>query len=109
MRESMVERHLRERIEKAGGKCWKWVSPGRRGVPDRIVIMPNGVIAFVETKAPGKTEEKLQKVVHRYLVERGALVFPSVDSYAEVDYVVNYLTYKSLQAGSRNGGGSGAV
>lgn len=101
MQESMIERRLKQKVEAAGGKCWKWVSPGRSGVPDRIVIMPYGVVAFVETKAPGEKERKLQHVVHRYLSERGALVFPHVDSYRAVDAVVENLVLRSELAKDR--------
>lgn len=49
MRESVIEKHFREKVESAGGKCYKWVSPGNPGVPDRIVIF-NGMVHFVELK-----------------------------------------------------------
>lgn len=101
MQESMIERRLKQRIESVGGKCWKWVSPGRSGVPDRIVIMPHGVIAFVETKSPGEKERKLQYIVHRYLTELGALVFPHVDSYLAVEDVVANLVLRSELAADR--------
>ena len=54
MRESRVEGALRKKVTAAGGLCLKFVSPGQRGVPDRLCIMPHGVVAFVELKAPGK-------------------------------------------------------
>lgn len=60
MRESQIEAHLRKRIEAIGGLCYKFVSPGRRHVPDRIVLwsddpgyVPPKTI-FVELKAPGE-------------------------------------------------------
>jgi len=52
MLESSLEDLLRIGVEEAGGSCLKLVSPGRRGVPDRIVLMPGGRIVFVEMKAP---------------------------------------------------------
>lgn len=52
MREAAVEKHLRERVEAVGGLCEKHVSPGRRGVPDRLVTWPDGCMQLVETKAP---------------------------------------------------------
>lgn len=59
MRESKVEKLLREGVEAAGGMCEKFVSPGKRGVPDRIVTWPHSdnslarpCVDFVETKAP---------------------------------------------------------
>ena len=58
--ESKIEKYLRESIEARGGECFKWVSPGRRGVPDRIVLMPSPDkfsicaprVIFVELKSP---------------------------------------------------------
>lgn len=68
--EKWVERRLRELVEKKGGQCLKWVS-SIRGVPDRIVIMPQNRIYFVETKSEGKTLDPLQRVVHRMLKKLG--------------------------------------
>ena len=64
MLETEVERYLRQQVKKKlGGTALKFVSPGLSGVPDRIVLMPGGKIAFVETKAPGKKLRKLQEYV----------------------------------------------
>lgn len=54
-----VERYLIKECEKRGWLCWKFVSPGRRGVPDRIVIRHGGV-AFVEVKRKGGRVSPLQ-------------------------------------------------
>lgn len=54
-----VERYLIKECEKRGWLCWKFVSPGRRGVPDRIVIRP-GAVAFVEVKRKGGRVSPLQ-------------------------------------------------
>lgn len=54
-----VERYLIKECEKRGWLCWKFVSPGRRGVPDRIVIRP-GSVAFVEVKRKGGRVSPLQ-------------------------------------------------
>ncbi|UZQ49093.1 VRR-NUC domain-containing protein [Clostridium kluyveri] len=61
MLESVIEKRLKKEIEKIGGKALKFVSPGMSGVPDRIVLMPQGRIVFVELKAPGKKRRKLQE------------------------------------------------
>ena len=64
MLEKEVERYLREQVKKRlGGMALKFVSPGLRGVPDRVVLLPGGKTTFVETKAPGKNLRKLQKYV----------------------------------------------
>ena len=53
MKESTLEKKLKERIERAGGLCLKWTSPGFTGVPDRIVLLPDARVLFVEVKRPG--------------------------------------------------------
>jgi hypothetical protein len=53
MRESEVERYLIKRVKEVGGHQRKFISPGCRGVPDRIVVLDCEVY-FVELKAPGK-------------------------------------------------------
>lgn len=60
MLESKVELHLREEAKKRGGVALKFVSPGMNGVPDRIVLLPNGKMGFVELKAPGEKPRPLQ-------------------------------------------------
>ncbi|ABS41879.1 VRR-NUC domain-containing protein [Clostridium botulinum] len=61
MEESRIEKRLKKEIEKLGGKALKFVSPGVSGVPDRIVLLPEGRIIFVELKAPGKKPRPIQK------------------------------------------------
>lgn len=61
MRETQIEINLVKAVKQIGGKCWKLVSPGMRGVPDRICLLPGGRAVFVETKAPGKRLEPLQE------------------------------------------------
>ena len=51
--EKSIENILRQAVEAEGGMCLKWVCPGHKGVPDRMVIFPGGIIAFVELKRPG--------------------------------------------------------
>ncbi len=60
MLESTIERRLVQAAKKRGGLALKFVSPGMDGVPDRIVLLPHGKLAFVELKAPGKTLRPLQ-------------------------------------------------
>lgn len=60
MRESEVESRLRKAVIAAGGICYKFVSPGMRGVPDRIVVAPGGRIWFIELKCAGKNADAIQ-------------------------------------------------
>ena len=73
MRENVIERQLAMAVKKMGGMAVKFVSPGLDGVPDRIVLLPNKKMAFVELKAPGKKLRPLQEK-RRWQLE--ALGFP---------------------------------
>ena len=64
MLERTIEAALVRRVTKLGGLCEKFVSPGRRSVPDRIITLPGGRIVFVEVKAPGKGPTELQERDH---------------------------------------------
>lgn len=84
MRETAIEKYLVRKVQEAGGKAPKWVSPGNRGVQDRLAIFPGGKIAFVETKSPGKPLEPLQKKWARTLRNLGHKVY-KIDSVVDVD------------------------
>lgn len=73
-RESIVEKHLTAAVKAAGGIAYKFVSPGRRSVPDRIVLLPGGRIVFVECKAPGKAPRADQLREHERLRALGFTV-----------------------------------
>lgn len=60
MREKTVEAKLVAAVKAMGGLAPKLISPGYDGMPDRLVLLPNGVLAFVELKAPGKKMRPLQ-------------------------------------------------
>lgn len=90
MNEKYVENYLTESVKRIGGLCLKWVSPGRAGVPDRIVILRGGRVVFVELKAPGKKPSKLQNVMIGRLRALGSEVFV-LDSPAKVDELIKYL------------------
>ncbi|MDK4486751.1 VRR-NUC domain-containing protein [Fusobacterium necrophorum] len=87
--EKEIEQKLKRRIESLGGLCLKWTSPGIRGVPDRICIMPGGDVLFVELKAEGKKNNlsPLQKNIHKKLKALGHVVCV-VSSYEEVNDLI---------------------
>jgi hypothetical protein len=73
-RERVVERALVRAVEQRGGLCMKFVSPGRRGVPDRIVHLPGAPGAYVEVKRPGEVPSQLQRYRMAEMRAAGALV-----------------------------------
>lgn len=58
--EGYVENYMRQQCRKNGILCYKFVSPGWRGVPDDILIYNSRVI-FVETKSSTGTLSVIQK------------------------------------------------
>ena len=71
MREKIIETKLVEAVRQRGGLAPKFTSPGFDGMPDRIVLMPGGQMAFVEVKTAGKKPRPLQTARHRLLRELG--------------------------------------
>lgn len=75
IRERDIEKRLVDDVRKRRGLCLKWVSPGFDGVPDRIILMPGGHVAFAELKAPGKKPRPLQLTRKAQLERIGFRVF----------------------------------
>lgn len=73
--ESEVERYLREQTESVGGKCVKFLPDFSRGWPDRILLLPHGILVWVETKRPvGGHVDPAQNVAHVVLRRLGQRV-----------------------------------
>ena len=62
MKEKIVENHFVWAVERIGGKTYKFTSPGRKGVADRIACLPDGSTWFVELKTKGGRLSALQKM-----------------------------------------------
>ncbi len=71
-KEVSLEQVLVFEVEKRGGLCWKFTSPGTVGVPDRIVIVPGGRVAFVEMKSPTGKLQPIQRKRATELTDRCA-------------------------------------
>lgn len=80
--EKDIEKAFCREAKKRGCLCWKFVSPGRAGVPDRILIGEGGSVIFIEFKQQGKKTRPLQKRIHDELRARGhtVLVIDSLDA-----------------------------
>ena len=83
MREKQIENKLATEAKKLGGIALKFVSPSFDGMPDRLVLIPDGHIAFVELKAPGKKPRPLQLARHRFLRSLGFRVY-AIDSMEQI-------------------------
>lgn len=115
-RESVIEKHLVDAVKKSGGIAYKFKSPGRRNVPDRMLVT-NGMeqavkairhitkadvridyegfvrdllfcfVSFVEVKATGVEPSEAQLREHARLREMGFVV-EVIDSTTAVDMIV---------------------
>ena len=70
-----IEQKLVKAVKAKGGLAPKFVSPGFDGVPDRIVLLPRGRIAFIELKAKGRKMRPLQVRRKRQLESLGFSVY----------------------------------
>ena len=84
MEENKIERYLKKQVELLGGLALKFVSPGVSGVPDRIVLLPQGKIIFIELKAPGKKVRPIQEYRIKIIRALGFRV-EIIDSTEKVD------------------------
>ena len=75
MLEKTLERKLVEAVKAMEGLCPKFVSPGFDGMPDRLVLLPGGRLAFVELKAVGCKPRPLQESRHGMLRRLGFKVY----------------------------------
>lgn len=90
MSEKELEKMLRDRVREAGGCAYKFVSPGMSGVPDRLVVLPDNCIGFVELKAPGKKSRPEQCYQQQRLSRLGCYV-TVLDNPADIDNVIRQI------------------
>mgnify|MGYP003297222271 CR=1 FL=1 len=75
VREREIESYLRKRVEEHGGVCEKFIPDLDSGMPDRIVMLPGGVLVWVETKKPkGGKVSPIQLYQHGRLRKLGQAV-----------------------------------
>ena len=75
MREKTIEQKLVKAVKAVGGIALKLTCPGWGGVPDRLILLPDTRLAFVEVKAPGETLRPLQVKRKRQLEALGFKVY----------------------------------
>lgn len=88
--EKQIEHALTLMVKARGGIAPKFVSPSFAGMPDRLVLLPGGVFAFAELKAPGMKPRALQLARHRLLKNLGFKVYV-VDGTEQIEEVLNEL------------------
>ena len=88
MLEKKTECKLKSAVKNMGGIAFKFTAPGINGVPDRLVLLPHGKIAFIELKAPGRKMRPLQVRRKRQLERLGFLVY-CIDSAEQIGGVLD--------------------
>ena len=88
MTEKQIEQKLVKAVKAKGGLAPKFVSPGFDGVPDRIVLLPRGRIAFIELKAKGRKMRPLQVRRKRQLKSLGFSVY-CIDSPEQIGGILD--------------------
>lgn len=101
MREKEIEHHLVMETRRAGGMALKFVSPSFSGMPDRLVLLGDGKMGFVEVKAPGQKPRPLQLRRHAMLRRLGYQVFV-LDAMEDIPAVLKAIAHTP----DRKGGGS---
>lgn len=101
--EKTLEKKLREQVKKRGGLALKLLSQLHRGLPDRIVLLPHGVLYFVELKTTGKNPTELQAHCHEQLRRLGfnVVVIDSNQKLADFLAVVDFEQLEIRSAGKR--------
>ena len=88
MTEKQIEQKLVKAVKAKDGLAPKFVSPGFDGVPDRIVLLPHGRIAFIELKAKGRKMRPLQVRRKRQLESLGFSVY-CIDSTEQIGGILD--------------------
>ena len=98
MREKEIEQKLVKETRRCRGLAVKFVSPGYAGMPDRLLLLPDGKMAFVEVKAPGRKPRPLQLKRHAMLQKLGFQVFV-LDAVTEIPGVLETIAHAPDEKG----------
>lgn len=75
MLERDIERQVCEFARFRNLLVYKFTSPARAAVPDRVFILPNGKVFFIEFKRPGAKATPAQAREHERLMKQNVPVF----------------------------------
>lgn len=88
MLEKDIEKQLVNETKRMRGQALKFTSPGFVGVPDRLVLLPGGKLAFVEVKREGEKPRPIQISRHKLLRKLGFKVYV-LDSKKQIKEILN--------------------
>ena len=85
--EKLLETKLKNGVEKMGGWCIKMLSTHLTGLPDRVCLLPGGIIFFAELKTTKKKAKKIQILVHHKIRKLGFDVY-LIDTSAQINQIL---------------------
>lgn len=86
--EKSIERYLVEKAGELGLPCLKYSNPNMAGYPDRLIVLPDAKVIWVELKSRGRKPDKRQLIRHAELSAIGHVV-RVIDSKAGIDELLN--------------------
>lgn len=90
MLEAKIEEKVRKYALDKGLLVYKFTSPNRRSVPDRLFVTPKGVVFFIEFKQAGKKPTPAQAKEHEILRGHNVTVFV-VDNVDQGKFVIDLM------------------
>ena len=88
--EKVIEKRLNAEVKSLGGWSLKLLCQFVTGLPDRLVLLPGGVIFFAEIKSTGKKPKPRQALVHKKLRRLGFRVYV-IDRLEQLNKILNTL------------------
>lgn len=97
-KERRIENRLVKGVKAMGGHCLKLEVKGNAGWPDRLCIVPGGIVGFAELKCATGRLSKIQDERVKWLIDEGHVI-GALFTVKEVDLFLSYL--KVAQIGKK--------
>ena len=94
--EKIIEAKLGKAIKDMGGWSIKLLSTFVKGLPDRMCLLPTGIIFFVEVKSTGKKPTIAQKIIHKKLRSLGFNVYV-IDSLSMLEGLMEIYKHRLIE------------
>lgn len=89
--EKSIERYLVETARLHGLPCLKYSNPNMVGYPDRILVLPDAKVIWVELKSRGRKPDLRQHIRHYELTAMGHQVLV-IDNKTDIDKLLDSIT-----------------
>ena len=97
MLEKEIEKKVCDYAKEQGLLVYKFTSPSRMGVPDRLFITREGVVFFIEFKRAGQKPTPMQTREHERLVAQKVDVFV-IDDVVKGKLVIDLMVNRNAES-----------